>query len=198
MSAAETQGLLRVHVTKELRDVYLVPEKWEQTNILPSVAMIMTAADAERLKACWNALDGVPTGDIISCTACLDEQRKFAGGIANVGSLYDERNKQLDVALSERDQLRAELDAARELLARDMGQQMVEVSAGMIKELGMAAAMVADAAGMVLTVTQVPRKPLAMGNYDTVAKVEVRESHAVYRARDAAEAAAKLAAKGGA
>lgn len=39
----------------------------------------------------------------------------------------------------------------------------------------------AESIGLVITITQKPKKPLAMGNYETV--VEVRDSNSTYRSR---------------
>ena len=66
----------------------------------------MREANAHRLVACWNALDGVSTADIVAFTTCMDEQRRFAAQVGKVGALYAERDAELAAAqalVAERD-----------------------------------------------------------------------------------------------
>lgn len=150
-----------------------------------AIAVGMSDADAQRLAACWNACLGFDTDAIENILVVGDTFK------ARFGMLQSENRETLD----ERDQLRTDLAEAIALLRENLdlppGSQVDSV-----QYLGKRLIKVADLFGVVVTISQSPRLPLAMGNYDTV--VSVREAQAIYKPRLAAEAAAKAAAQGGA
>lgn len=121
-------------------------------------------ANARRLAACWNACEGLET-------SWLEGVKLGDFPVTGV-------HKELEEAMAERDQLRAELEAARALLAEKFEAPPAGTPVETIAYLARRLVNVSDLFGTVVTITQRPRLPLAMGNYDTV--VEVRPARGCY------------------
>lgn len=160
MSGQHTQGRLHVSHHNDCDIVAADGSFVATTNHV--AAPWFPANDARRLAACWNACVGFETETLES--ADLHE------------SAYAAEGREFDL-IRERDQLRAELErtqrelaAARALIARDLEQELGH-EAGMVEMAGRALVDVARDLGVVLTITQRPRLPLAMGNYETVVSV---------------------------
>jgi hypothetical protein len=156
-------------------------------------------ANARRLAACWNCFIGFPTEEIEQATSLFDrldqKEREIIRLRAKALELDEARveiGRLTDVVLEtmqERDQMRAENSRLAIALATALaGTPNCEPGTGdyteIVRSLAEDVVHVAGIMGVVLTITQRPLLPLAMGNYDTV--VDVRESRATYQAREAA------------
>lgn len=123
MSARETQGRVRVHVTPICGEVQIVPEVGSAD--WPVVTLGAKEPDARRLVSCWNACDGLDTEAI--------------EGLAEVGGVtclaVDSRNY-----MRERDQLRAALERSAKQADRDQAtiSMMLDQAGWTLKEIGQA------------------------------------------------------------
>lgn len=208
MSGQHTQG--RVYTVERHGIAYLLKHgaevRSDVVDISDVVAANLTPADARRLAACWNACIGAETeaieklagagGVVAGANACIKVILSLASVRADVAEIEMHMGTVKDLT-AERDQLLAELAAARALLAevgdrieaedgasilKDEVQRIRELLAyntidmgdnlGTIHYAASQLAVLAEALNLVLTITQRPRLPLAMGSYDTV--VEVR------------------------
>ncbi len=177
--SAHTEGRLVVAEIYPGRPTLIVDcgdKDWKYSLLTSAIAAFKLPADARRLAACWNACEGFETDAIENILVVGDTFK------ARFGMLQAEHRETL-----------AELAELRAILDRDLRSEIGK-GLDMVAEAARGLVRVADDYGVVLTVTQRPLLPLAMGNYETV--VEVRESRATYQAREAAERAA--AEKGGA
>ncbi len=169
---------------------------------------IDSQADARRLAACWNAMEGMP----------IEYIEKFSAHYLELNLRVGEYAKQLIEARASwpalvaarallGDILKADDEALAELEALDMppeidgavraqteriraflnGAGQLTTPDAAVRDAAWKATRMAAELGQVLTVRQIPRLPLAMGSYDTV--VEVREGPSIYKPRMAADAA---------
>lgn len=136
-----------------------------------SVDAAIVAEDARRLAACWNACDGVPTEKIEAYSEAIgitirDGAQKFSDLKTEIAQLKADYGEAVDSVA----ELQTALDGARALLARDVKAE-ISNEPSMVEEAAWALMRVAGDYGYVLTITQRPRMPLAMGNYDSVVSV---------------------------
>jgi hypothetical protein len=164
----------------------------------------MTEADARRLAACWNACEGLSTAQLTAMKPPVRarihevaEQRDAA--IAERDQLraeLDQARALLADILKADDEARASLQALgigltaeeseavtlteriRALLDTDQPNMLPAQPLTTIAEQARRLVDAAGRMGVVLTVSQSPRLPLAMGNYETV--IEVRPARGCY------------------
>jgi outer membrane murein-binding lipoprotein Lpp len=182
MSGQHTPGRL---VVGELTGAVLVDERGDHIASTYNGAIADNIlADARRVAACWNVFAGVPTEYVEALsgvgTALSDlaaERDQLRSEVEAAGALLGEVLEMGVHDLAEPDmpegvRSTGDLEALQARIHALRPDENTFTAADRVRTMAQAAAATAARWGYVLTITQRPRLPLAMGNYDTV--VEVR------------------------